>query len=303
MKLIFAGTPEIAATVLQGLLQSEHEVVAVLTQPDRPSGRGQKLTPSPVKALALEHHLPVLQPLKLSQDLLKNFEADLMIVVAYGLIIPEAVLTIPRQGCWNVHVSLLPRWRGAAPIQRAIEAGDRETGVTLMQMDKGLDTGPILLQEKVMITEEMTGGMLHDLLAEKGRDLLLQGLQNIHHLKPEPQASTGVSYAKKLCKEEAHIDWSKEGIACKIRAFNPWPICYTTYNDEVIRIWKARVIRERREGLLGQILYIHKEALGVHIQEGVLEVLELQRAGGKPLAISVFLNGHPDFFAPGALLK
>src|ERR1700677_4049761 len=212
MKIIFAGTPEIAATIFQKLLGSTHSIEAVLTQPDRPAGRGQKVLMSPVKALALAENIVVYQPETLKgldiQALLKGHEADLMIVVAYGLIIPPAVLSIPRLGCWNVHVSLLPRWRGAAPIQRALEAGDSETGVSLMQMDAGLDTGPILLQEKMAITADMTAGLLHDLLAASGADILLQGLalQEAGKLTAISQPPHGASYAHKLNKEEARID-------------------------------------------------------------------------------------------------
>ncbi len=309
MKLIFAGTPEIAATVLAGLIDSKYEICAVLTQPDRPAGRGQKLVLSPVKILALAHNIPVLQPLKLReleiQQTLREFNADLMIVVAYGLIVPEAVLQIPKYGCWNVHVSLLPRWRGAAPIQRAIEAGDTKTGVTLMQMDIGLDTGPILLQEEVTITAEMTGGELHDLLAVKGRELLLQGLNNIKNLKQTLQPGIGVTYANKLNKEEAHIDWSEKAIDIerKIRAFNPWPVCYAIYNDEVIRILKARLGSQKSSNPIkpGQLIVIAKKSLAVQTAEGVLEILELQKTGGKVLTVEAFLNGHQDFFSKDAL--
>lgn len=310
MKLLFAGTPEIAATVLQGLLQSEHEVLAVLTQPDRPSGRGQKLIASSVKVLALEAGIPVHQPLKLRdpeiQDLLKSYQADLMIVVAYGLIVPEAVLAIPKLGCWNVHVSLLPRWRGAAPIQRAIEAGDTQTGVTLMQMDKGLDTGPILLQEKVAISAQMTAGALHDLLAEKGVEILLKGLslQEQGHLAAKPQEDIGVTYAGKLDKLEARIHWNQKAseIACKIRAFNPWPVAYGVYQDQNIRIWKARPAKDSKPAKPGVIQYINAEGIGVQTGEGVLEILELQMPAGKILSVPVFLNGHHDFFKVGDLL-
>lgn len=311
MKLVFAGTPGIAATVLKHLLVSKQEILAVLTQPDRPSGRGQKLLPSPVKELALSHQLPVYQPLSLKepeiQKLLKDYQADLMIVVAYGLIIPQAVLDIPKFGCWNVHVSLLPRWRGAAPIQRAIEAGDSETGVTLMQMDKGLDTGPILLQEKLAITPDMTGGLLHDVLAEMGAKLLLKGLK----LKLEEslllmqQPETGMTYAAKLSKSESQIDWSQSAteIECKIRAFNPWPICFTTYNDEPIRIWKAHVTNASKmvSKHVGQIISITSESLEIQTGRGVLEILEIQRPAGKILSMQTFLNGHLDFFKEGAI--
>lgn len=310
MKIIFAGTPDIAATILTGLLGSEHQVIAVLTQPDRPCGRGQKVVASPVKTLALQHNISVYQPEKLSepdiQDKLKAMQADLMVVVAYGLIIPQAVLDIPRLGCWNVHVSLLPRWRGAAPIQRAIEAGDTQTGVTLMQMDKGLDTGPILLQEKVTIGQDMTSRELHDLLAAKGSDLLLQGLnlQLQNKLTATSQPNENISYAHKITKEEARIDWSEPAavIECKIRAFNPWPVAYTTYNDQVIRLWQAKAINHERPIHIGQIQYIRQDAIGIATGEGILEILELQLAAGKRLPVTTFLNGHRDFFVEEAIL-
>jgi len=310
VKLLFAGTPEIAATVLQRLLDSEHEVVAVLTQPDRPAGRGRKCVASPVKALALAHQKPVLQPLKLKdaeiQEALKAYNADLMVVVAYGLIVPEAVLQIPKLGCWNIHVSLLPRWRGAAPIQRAIEAGDVKTGVTLMQMDSGLDTGSILLQEECAITRDITAGLLHDALARQGAQMLMQGLQMQEQgkLQGRPQAKEGVTYANKLTKEEAQIDWSlsAEELDCKIRAFNPFPMCRTTYRDQVIRIWQAKSISDKVENGTkqpGQIVYMQSGLLGVQTGQGILEILHIQLSGAKALPVSVFLNGHRDFFEVG----
>lgn len=306
MRLLFAGTPEIAAVVLDHLLQNNEEVVAVLTQPDRPSGRWQKLLASPVKELALAHGLPVHQPLTLKesaiQECLKEYNADLMIVVAYGLIIPQTVLDIPKFGCWNVHVSLLPRWRGAAPIQRAIEAGDTETGVTLMQMDKGLDTGPILLQEKALITSDMTSGLLHDILAKLGAKLLLKGLelQAENKLTMINQPEIGVTYANKLNKLEAQIDWNQTAteIDCKIRAFNPWPICYTTYVGIPIRVWKARSAENTRVAgkTVGQIISIQKDSISVQTKAGVLDILEIQLPAAKTLTVQNFLNGHPDYF-------
>ncbi len=307
MRLVFAGTPEIAAVVLQRLLNASHEICAVLTQPDRPAGRGQKELASPVKQLAEAQGIPVHQPTSLKQseiqDALKNYQADLMIVVAYGLIIPQVVLDIPALGCWNVHVSLLPRWRGAAPIQRAIEAGDAQTGVTIMQMDKGLDTGPILLQEAVAITPTMTAGQLHDLLAIKGADLLLEALAS----QPLPQAQPleGVTYAAKLSKEEARIDWSKSAlqIDCAIRAFNPWPIAFADYEGQRLRIFKARAVFGAGCAQPGEIIAIHEDRIVIQTAEGQLDILSLQLPGGKVLDTGVFLRGRPDFFKLGGVLK
>ena len=308
MKLIFAGTPEIAATVLERLLATEHEVCAVLTQPDRPSGRGQKMVSSPAKALALAHSIPVHQPLSLKepeiQQILKAYQADLMIVVAYGLIVPQSVLDIPRLGCWNVHVSLLPRWRGAAPIQRAIEAGDLVTGVTIMQMDKGLDTGAILLQESVAITPKMTAGELHDLLAVKGAALLTQALVQQPDLLPQAQSAEGMTYAAKLSKDEAQIDWNKTALAidCLVRAFNPWPICFTHYQGQIVRVLKARLV-EGKKDQVGKIVYTTDEAIGVQTGEGVLEILSVQLPGGKALDMKTFFNGRRDFFKVGSVFE
>lgn len=310
MRLLFAGTPEIAATVLQSLLDSEHEVVAVLTQPDRSAGRGQKIVASPVKALAMAHQLPILQPLKLkdaeTQERLSAYKADLMVVVAYGLIVPEVVLQTPRLGCWNIHVSLLPRWRGAAPIQRAIEAGDLKTGVTLMQMDSGLDTGPVLLQEECVITKDMTAGALHDILAGQGARMLMQGLQLQEQgkLQAKPQPVEGVTYASKLSKEEAQINWNLSAVEldCKIRAFNPFPMCRANYQDQAVRIWQARPVSASVAGNTkhpGQIVYIQEGLLGVQTGQGVLEILHIQLSGAKALPVSVFLNGHRHFFEAG----
>ncbi|MCX7122368.1 MAG: methionyl-tRNA formyltransferase [Gammaproteobacteria bacterium] len=306
MKIIFAGTPEISAIVLENLLAAGHEICAVLTQPDRPSGRGQKLIASSVKLLALSHEIPVYQPISLKdieiQNVLQDFHADLMVVVAYGLIVPQVVLDIPGLGCWNVHVSLLPRWRGAAPIQRAIEAGDALTGVTIMQMDKGLDTGPILLQESVAILPEMTAGDLHDLLAVRGAALLVQALADPP--SPKAQPLEGSTYAAKLTKEEARIDWAKNAVDIerKIRAFSPWPICFTGYGGQIIRVLKACAL-EGKKAEIGCILNVRDDAIGVQTGEGILDILSLQLPGGKPLDIKVFLNGRPDFFKVGSMFE
>lgn len=308
MKIIFAGTPEIAARVLDSLLlQKEHEIVAVLTQADRPSGRGQKLTMSPVKIRALHAGVPVYQPLKLTQPeihaVLQKYQADLMIVVAYGLIIPTSILVLPRWGCWNIHVSLLPRWRGASPIQRAIEAEDPETGVTLMQMDAGLDTGPILLQKKIRLHKTLTSKDLHDLLAEKSIQILEEGfeLQQAGLLHAKPQSEEGVSYAYKIKKTEAQLDWTMPAtkLAAKIRALSTWPVCFSQYQDKIIKIGNAEVAGSEpsiTEIQPGRIAYIHSNGVGVETGCGILEILSLQLPAGKMLATAIFLNGRRNFF-------
>ena len=242
LRIVFAGTPEFAASHLQALLDSEHSVVAVYTQPDRPSGRGQKLTPSAVKQLALKHDIPILQPVNLrspeAQQELAAFNADLMVVVAYGLILPQVILDTPRLGCINSHASLLPRWRGAAPIQRAIEAGDSQSGVTVMQMEAGLDTGPMLLKVSTPILATDTGGSLHDRLATLGPDAVLQAIQGLTDgsLVGEKQLDGLATYAHKLNKQAAVIDWQRPAteLDCRIRAMYPWPICHTTLAGEKI---------------------------------------------------------------------
>ncbi|RKZ96443.1 MAG: methionyl-tRNA formyltransferase, partial [Gammaproteobacteria bacterium] len=235
LKIIFAGTPDFAAVALQSLLDSQHEIIAVYTQPDRPAGRGRKLTASPVKALALEHDIPVYQPVSLkdeaAQQELIELQADIMIVVAYGLILPEIILAAPQYGCLNIHASILPRWRGAAPIQRAILAGDQATGVTIMQMDKGLDTGDMLLINRCAINPGDTASSLHDQLALMGGTAIMQTLADIeaHRLQPQAQDDTQATYAHKLDKQEAQIDWHQDAddIVRKIQAFNSWPVAYT----------------------------------------------------------------------------
>ncbi len=308
MRLIFAGTPEIAAVVLAKLLTTEHEIAAVLTQPDRPAGRGQKVVASPVKTLALAHQIPVYQPDRLKeaavQETLKNLNVDLMIVVAYGLMVPQSVLEIPRLGCWNVHVSLLPRWRGAAPIQRAIEAGDSVTGVTIMQMDKGLDTGPILLQEAVRIPVDMNAGQLHDVLVERGAACLLQALAQQSELVPMMQPLEGMTYAAKITKEEARIDWAKTAveIQCQIRAFYPWPVCVMQYQGQMIRVLAARVAEQTAAvpQEKGTLCYVTDTVIGMQTGDGILEILSLQLPGGKALDMKTFLQGHRDFFKAGS---
>lgn len=300
MRLIFAGTPEFARIALARLHEAGHEIVAVLTQPDRPAGRGMKLCPSPVKQLALQLGLTVLQPQTLRhpaiQTQLKTFKADAMIVAAYGLILPQEVLDIPRYGCLNIHASLLPRWRGAAPIQRAIEAGDEETGITIMQMDQGLDTGDILLMESLPIEAGETAASLHDKLAELGGELMVHGLQRLENglLTPAPQGEKGATYAAKIVKEEAAIDWTLTArqLDRRIRAFNPFPGAFTTREGQMVKIWSSRVAEEDG-GAPGEVLRAEEDVLIVACGEGALQLNEVQLAGGRRLSARAFLVGHP----------
>lgn len=300
LKVIFAGTPEFAASSLAALLGSEHEVLAVYTQPDRPAGRGRKLTASPVKALALKHDLPVLQPMSLrdetAQQELAAWNADVMVVVAYGLILPVPVLAAPRLGCINVHASLLPRWRGAAPIQRAILAGDEETGVTIMQMDKGLDTGDMLRIVRCPIEPTDTAGILHDRLADLGASALLDVLTLIAqgNVQPVSQDDSLACYAEKLQKAEAQIDWqqSAEELSRLVRAFNPWPVAFTGFEEKNLRIWLAEALPMAAEAEPGTVLAESREGIDVATGNGVLRVKQLQIPGGKALSAEQFLNAH-----------
>lgn len=299
MRLIFAGTPDFASLALARLHEAGHEIVAVLTQPDRPSGRGMKLTPSPVKQLALSLNIPVLQPQTLKhpviQSQLKTFKADVMVVAAYGLLLPPEVLEIPRRGCLNIHASLLPRWRGAAPIQRAIEAGDTETGITIMQMDAGLDTGEILLKEDLPIDPEETAATLHDKLAALGGELIVYALNRLANgqLTAAPQSSKGATYAAKITKEEAQINWNQPAkqIERQIRAFNPFPGAFTAGKDGVLKIWGAAISQE--QGKPGTVIAKSETSITVACGEGALELLTVQQAGGKRLPTQTFLVGHP----------
>ncbi|MBI2381818.1 MAG: methionyl-tRNA formyltransferase [Gammaproteobacteria bacterium] len=308
LRIVFAGTPEFAALHLQALLDAGHSVVAVYTQPDRPAGRGQKLQPSPVKALALEHGLPVRQPASLkapeAQAELAAFAPDLMIVVAYGLLLPQAVLDIPRLGCVNVHGSLLPRWRGAAPIQRAVLAGDAESGVGIMRMEAGLDTGPVLLEKRLSLAADETGGSLHDRLAALGCEALVEALPGIADgsLKASPQPEAGVSYAHKLAKEEARLDWRKTAaeLERQVRAFNPWPVAETALGGDKLRIWQAAA--ETGSGQPGGILSADRNGILVACGSGALRLEQLQLPGGKPLSAQEILNGRGERFAPGQRL-
>ena len=299
MRLIFAGTPEFAARALAALHSAGHEIALVLTQPDRPTGRGLKLVPSAVKTLALEHGLTLYQPGSLrdaaTQETLRAAGADLMIVAAYGLILPEAVLSIARCGAINIHASLLPRWRGAAPIQRAILAGDTRTGISIMQMDRGLDTGPVLAAESIPIDADDTGASLHDKLAGLGAHLIVSSLVRLAQgqLHPQSQENAGASYAAKIVKAEAEIDRGEAApqIERKIRAFNPLPGAFTTIRNAALKIWRAQATLT--EGAPGTILEAGPAGIVVACGIGSLRVLELQRAGGRRLTAAQFLAGFP----------
>jgi methionyl-tRNA formyltransferase len=308
LRIVFAGTPEFAAEHLKALLDSPHQIIAVYSQPDRPAGRGQKLSPSPVKQLALQHDIPVYQPQTLrdpvAQAELKSLDADLMVVVAYGLILPQVVLDIPRLGCINSHASLLPRWRGAAPIQRAVEAGDAQSGVTVMQMEAGLDTGPMLLKVSTAITAEDSGGSLHDRLASLGPQAVIEAISGLAAgtLKGEVQDDSLATYAHKLNKDEARLDWSRPAVELErlVRAFNPWPICHSTLNGEAIKVHAAAL--GEGQGKPGSILAADKSGLTVACGEGALRLTRLQLPGGKALAFSDLYNSRREQFAPGLVL-
>ncbi|GJL37935.1 Methionyl-tRNA formyltransferase [Phytobacter ursingii] len=307
LRIIFAGTPDFAARHLNALLSSEHQIVGVFTQPDRPAGRGKKLMPSPVKVLAEEKGIPVFQPVSLrpqeNQQLVADLQADIMVVVAYGLILPKAVLEMPRLGCLNVHGSLLPRWRGAAPIQRALWAGDRETGVTIMQMDVGLDTGDMLYKLSCPITAEDTSATLYDKLAQLGPQGLLATLTHIATgtATPEVQDEEQVTYAEKLSKEEALLDWSLPAAQLErcIRAFNPWPMSYFVIDDQPVKVWKASVINTQAKAEPGTIIEANKQGIQVATAEGILNLESLQPAGKKAMNTQDLLNSRREWFTPG----
>ncbi|QGY30759.1 methionyl-tRNA formyltransferase [Pantoea cypripedii] len=309
LKIIFAGTPDFAARHLDALLASEHQVVGVFTQPDRPAGRGNKLTPSPVKVLAQAHDVPVFQPKSLkpaeNQHLVADLQADVMVVVAYGLILPKAVLDMPRLGCINVHGSLLPRWRGAAPIQRSLWAGDAETGVTIMQMDVGLDTGDMLYKLACPITEHDTSATLYDKLAQLGPEGMLKTLAQLANdsIQPEKQDEALVSYAEKLSKEEARLDWTLSAAQLErcIRAFNPWPMSYFMVDDQPVKVWQASVLPHQAKQP-GEILHADKQGIQIATADGVLNLLSLQPAGKKAMSAQDLLNSRREWFTPGSIL-
>lgn len=298
MRVIFAGTPEFAATALAAVAESRHTVLAVLTQPDRPAGRGMKLVPSPVKKFALSHGLPVLQPATLKDDVvqrtLRELDADVLVVAAYGLLLPQAVLDIARFGAVNIHASLLPRWRGAAPIQRAILAGDRLTGICIMKMDAGLDTGPVLKEERLDIGDADTAGSLLDKLSSMGARLIVEALDAIetHGVTAVPQSSEGATYARKLEKAEAQISWDKSGeeIWRQIRAFDPAPGATTTFKGESLKLFRAE-IEPGEGGAAGKVLAADSAGIVVACGSGSVRIRELQRSGGRRLPVVEFLRG------------
>ena len=317
LRVVFAGTPAFAAVALEALAP-HHELLGVLTQPDRPAGRGRALQASPVKAAALARGLPVLQPLSLRGDApdtqaalaqLAAWAPDVMVVVAYGLILPANVLAIPRLGCLNIHASLLPRWRGAAPIQRAIHAGDAETGVTIMQMDAGLDTGPMLLHRALPIGPTTVTGELHDALAQLGGELIVEALAGLESgtLRATPQPAEGVTYAAKLAKAEGVIDWQAPVAAIdrQIRAFNPWPAAQASWRGEPVKLLRSRVLSGRLppvDALPGSVLGLQDGLIEVAGRDGVLGLAELQRAGRRALPAADFANaelraGDPERFS------
>lgn len=307
LRIIFAGTPDFAARHLNALLSSGHKVVGVFTQPDRPAGRGKKLMPSPVKVLAEEHGLPIFQPASLrpqeNQQLVADLNADVMVVVAYGLILPKAVLDMPRLGCVNVHGSLLPRWRGAAPIQRSLWAGDAETGITIMKMDVGLDTGDMLFKLACPITNEDTSATLYDKLADLGPQGLIETLQQLadNTATPEVQDEALVTYAEKLSKEEAQLDWSLSAAQLErcIRAFNPWPMSWMMIDDQPVKVWKASVIDGDTSEEPGTIIEASKQGIQVATAKGILNLESLQPAGKKAMSAQDLLNSRREWFIPG----
>ncbi|MEP4486232.1 MAG: methionyl-tRNA formyltransferase [Halioglobus sp.] len=308
LRIVFAGTPEFASIHLKALLETNHEIVGVYTQPDRRSGRGKKLTASPVKQCALDAGIHVFQPSSLKKDVdaqaeLAQLKPDVIVVVAYGLILPQEVLDIPSICCLNVHGSLLPRWRGAAPIQRAIEAGDSRTGVTIMQMDAGLDTGNMLAKASCDITEETTAASLHDTLAELGAPLLLDVLNDLKTALAQGQVQSDehATYADKINKPEALINWSLDAktIEQRIRAFNPFPVCFSELNGERVKIWQATASQQRSDSCPGTVTASDPTGISIACGAGTLIVSHLQLPGGKALSAAQILNARREVFAPG----
>lgn len=304
MKIVFAGTPDFAVAALESLLASRHDVIAVYCQPDRPSGRGRKLKHGAVKSCALAHHIPVYQPLSLrgeeEQLIFSRLAADLMVVVAYGLILPAGILQAPRLGCLNIHASLLPRWRGAAPIQRAILAGDRVSGVTIIQMDEGLDTGDMLLRLTCDIDADDTGGSLHDRLQILGAQAIIEAIEQLESgcSQAQPQQHEASRYAAKLDKAEAVMDWKKSALELHrlVRAFNPWPVAQTQWQGKVLRVWEAECSshagQEVPEVSVGSVVNTTRQGIDVMTGDGVLRLKKIQLPGGKPMTADAFLNAH-----------
>jgi methionyl-tRNA formyltransferase len=298
LRIAFAGTPDFAVPALEALIAAGHEIVGVWTQPDRPAGRGRKLAASPVKQHALQLGLPVQQPESLrnveAQTAVRNAEPDVMVVVAYGLLLPRSVLKIPRFGCLNIHASLLPRWRGAAPIQRAILAGDAETGVTIMQMDAGLDTGDMLATHRIPIHANDTAQTLHDRLAVLGAEAIVEVLAHITQLQPVAQDQTGATYASKLTREEALIDWNRPAAELErgVRAYNPWPVAHTFWNGQSLRIWEAQMLQLTANLAPGSVIASGADGIDVVTGQGVLRITRLQAAGGRILSAADFSHGR-----------
>ena len=299
LNIIFAGTPDFAAAALQACISSHHHILAVYTQPDRPAGRGRKINYGPVKQLALEAKIPVFQPQRLEAqqfEQLQSFDADLMLVSAYGMLLPKEVLEIPKLGCINIHASLLPKWRGAAPIQRAIIAGDQQTGISIMQMVEALDAGPVLETFVCDIKKHDTGSSLHDRLAQMAANEIVGVLDQLQNkeLHAVEQDETLVSYAKKILKQEANINWQQSAseIERKIRAFNAWPVAYSYLNDLRIRIWQAECLSGSGNDIAGRIVSSNKEGIQVVTGDGVLNLTTLQQAGGKIISAQDFVNAH-----------
>ncbi len=300
MRLVFAGTPDFAVPALDALHAAGHHIAAVYSQPDRPAGRGRKLQPPPVALRAAALGLPLQQPPKLdavAQAQLRQLAPEAMVVVAYGLLLPQAALDIPLRGCFNIHASLLPRWRGAAPIARAVEAGDRESGITIMRMDAGLDTGPMLLWQSVPVSEETTAAQLHDTLAPLGGTLMIEALARLQRgeLPDQPQPAQGMSYAKKLSKEEARLDWSRPAsqLARQVRAYNPAPVAWGELDGERIRFWNARAEADAAGAEPGTVLALDTQGLHLACGEGRLCITELQRPGGKVLPAAALAQHWP----------
>lgn len=309
--IVFAGTPHFALPCLEALYQSPHQLKAIYTQPDRPAGRGRKLQPSAVKAWAEPHNLPIMQPVNFKQpeaiNQLAEFAPDIMVVIAYGLILPQAVLDIPHYGCINVHASLLPAWRGASPIQHAILHGDQESGVTIMQMNAGMDTGGMYTQVKCSIAHNDTAGDLHDRLANLSAQPLLATIDAIinQHATPIPQLDELATYAPKIAKQDAAIDWNQPAIKidCQIRAFNPWPIAFTTANETIMRIQHAHVVDTHHATQPGEILKITKEGIIVAARKQAIAIKSLQFPGGKALTVADYLNANRQQLTVGMVLK
>lgn len=298
LKIIFAGTPDFASVALEALIGTKHKIIAVYTQPDKPSGRGLKIKPSPVKQLAQHFNLPLYQPTTLKdvyeQERLAKLDADVMVVAAYGMLLPSQVLHTPRLGCINIHPSLLPRWRGAAPIQRTIHAGDSISGVTIMQMDEGLDTGPILSQHQYVLEPDETSQSLHDVMAKLGAQALISTLDLLAQgrIDPQSQDNARATYAHKISKEEALIDWNQPAIELEwmIRAFNPWPVAHTTWQNQPLRIWSAKAVNQDTEASPRTIVNVSEEGVDIATGKGILRLKQVQLPGAKAISIADFYH-------------